>query len=111
VEAALKRFPWWSVAGISIGLLGNILIVALWTWAVFSTPPHTHARYLIEAGLAFLLVLAALILALPLGIIGVIRPGKRALASIIIFLSLTPFPLSFCVLHVLASWRHITLAP
>jgi hypothetical protein len=109
--AALKRFPLWSIGGVSIALLGNILTVALWTWAVYSTPPHTHARYLIEACLAFLLVLATLVLALPLGVIGVIRRGRRALASIIIFLSLTPFPVSFLVLHILASWRHITLAP
>jgi hypothetical protein len=95
----------------SIALLGNILTVAVWTWAVFSTPSHTHARYIIEAVPASMLVLATLLLALPLGVIGVIRPGRRALASIIIFLSLTPFPVSFFVLHILASWRHITLAP
>jgi hypothetical protein len=76
----------------SIALLGNILTVAPWTWAVFSTPTHTDARYFIEAGLASLLVLATLLLALPLGVTGVIRPGRRALASIMILLSLTPFP-------------------
>jgi hypothetical protein len=64
-----------------------------------------------EAGLAGLQVLATLLLALPLGVIGVIQPGRRAVASIIIFLSLTPFPVSFFVLHILASWRHITLVP
>ena len=109
--AALKRLPWWSIIGIAFGLLGNILIVALWTWAVLSTHRYADARYLIEGGVAAILTVATFFLAFPFSVFGIARDKRMGLAAIIFFLSVSPFPLGFAVLHLLASWRHITLAP
>jgi hypothetical protein len=108
---ALKRFPWWSIVGGTFGLLGNMLVVALWTWAVLSTDPHTHARYIIEAGAAGVLVVITFFLAFPFAVVGVARKERVGLAVISFLLALSPFPLGFAVLHVLASLRHITLSP
>ena len=106
-----EKFPWWGVVGIGIAALGNILTGALWTWALFSTPPHTHASYLIESGLSLLLILSTFVLGFSFCAVGVIRKERVGLAALIALFSLTPFPFSFLVLHVPANWRHITLAP
>ena len=108
---ALKRFPWWSIVGGTFGLLGNLLAVALWTWAVLSTHPHTDARYLMEAGVAGVLAVATFFLAFPFAVVGVAREERLGLTVIIFLLSISPFPVGFAVLYVLASLRHITLAP
>jgi hypothetical protein len=50
---ALRDQRWWIITGVSVALLGNLLVAVLWCWTVFSTPVGTHARYIIEAGLSF----------------------------------------------------------
>jgi hypothetical protein len=91
-------------------LLGNALAAALWTWALFSTPPGGHARYIIEAGFSVIIAVATLVLALPFAIAGLTR-GARALATATLIFAFTPFPLGVVLMHMLASWRNITLSP
>jgi hypothetical protein len=109
--AALKKFPWWSIVGGTLGLLGNVFAVALWMWAVFSTRPYTDARYLMEAWATGALAVATFFLAFPCAVVGVAREEKLGLAAIIFLLSLSPFPVGFAVFYILTSLRHITLAP
>jgi hypothetical protein len=111
VVAAVKRFPWWSIIGGTFGLLGNVLVIVLWTWAVLSTPQYDNVRYIIEAGGAGILTVATFLFAFPFAVVGVVREQRLGLAAIIFVLSISPFPVGFAFLHTLASLRHITLAP
>ncbi len=107
---ASERFRW-IVLGMVVALLGNILTLGLWTWAVLSTPPGFDVRFLGDSFLSLALVLATLILGLPIGVVGLLQRGQRMIGAIIIFFSITPFPASFVLLHALAKWHRITLAP
>ncbi len=86
----LGQYRWWSILGGVVALLGNASIAALWIWAVLSTPPDTHARYIIEAGLSFAIAGSALVLALPFVVAGFMHRGTRVLAVATLVLSLTP---------------------
>jgi len=108
--SASPVYRWWTWVGIAIVLLGNALDTALWIWALFSTPPGGHARYIIEAGLSAIIAVATLLLALPFAIAG-LRRGARALATATLIFAFAPFPLGVVLMHLLASWRNVTLSP
>jgi hypothetical protein len=111
IVRALGRYRWWSIVGIAVVFLGNTLIIALWTWAVFSTPPGSNARYIGEAGFSFIIAAATLILALPSVVAGLVQRARRVVAIATLVLALTRVPLAIALMRLLAHWRNITLSP
>jgi hypothetical protein len=79
---ALRDQRWWTIAGVSVALLGNVLVGVLWCWAVFSTPAGTHARYIIEAGLSFAIAARTLLFALPFIVAGASRHARGGVRDV-----------------------------
>ena len=107
----LRKLHWSGLTSLFVVVLGNGLIVALWFWAIFSTPAYSDARYIIEAGLTFVIGGTTFLLALPFIIVGSMHLSVRWLAAACLLFSFTPIPLGMVLMHALADFRHITLSP
>jgi len=75
--SALRKLPLSGILGIAFGVLGNMFVIAFWTWVVLSTHPYADARYLIEVVVPGLVVLLTFVFLFPLGFLAMLEPGKR----------------------------------